>query len=166
MRQGFRGWWSGKLRRTWSFVRSRVTPAERAELATWLQPPELFLFVGMHPADRRHGLDVVRSLRAAGVTDRDVLLAGLVHDAGKGRTGLVPRVLHALSERYGRWIEGLAMSVPMLAESMIRLGRHAELSARLASAAGCPPRTVELIRWQSAPRDPVGELLLAADEAN
>jgi acetyl esterase/lipase len=159
-------WWTGKLRRTRTYLRPRIDPVERAGLTSWLNPPELFLFVQMHPADRRHGLDVVRSLRAAGVTDRDVLLAGLVHDAGKGRTSLVPRVLHALSERYGEWIARAAFSLPPLAESMVRLQRHPELSARLASAAGCSPRTVELIRWQAAPRDPEGELLRDADEAN
>ena len=37
----------------------------------------------------------------------------------------------------------------------------------LAAAAGCSPRTVELIRHQDAPRDAeCGELLRLADEAN
>ncbi len=48
-----------------------------------------------------------------------------------------------------------------------RLARHAELSAELAAAAGCSERTVELIRWQEAPRDPeFGRLLALADEAS
>ena len=50
---------------------------------------------------------------------------------------------------------------------MARLRDHAELSARLAEAAGCPARTVELIRHQDAPIDPeAGRLLRLADEAN
>ena len=37
----------------------------------------------------------------------------------------------------------------------------------MAEAAGCSPRTVELIRWQDAPRDPeAGERLRLADEAS
>jgi hypothetical protein len=48
-----------------------------------------------------------------------------------------------------------------------RLRTHADASARLAAAAGCSQRTVELIRWQEAPRDPeFGERLRLADEAN
>jgi hypothetical protein len=37
----------------------------------------------------------------------------------------------------------------------------------MAAAAGCSVRTVELIRWQDAPRDPdAGERLRLADEAS
>jgi hypothetical protein len=44
---------------------------------------------------------------------------------------------------------------------------HAETSADLAASAGCPARTVELIRHQDAPIDPVaGRALQLADEAN
>ena len=51
--------------------------------------------------------------------------------------------------------------------AMGRLLSHAETSARLAAAAGCSERTVELIRWQDEPRDPIaGERLRLADEAN
>ena len=58
----------------------------------------------MHVADRRHGLDVVASLRAEGVDRPDVLVAGLLHDAGKGDTGVWPRVAYTLGERYGTWV--------------------------------------------------------------
>jgi hypothetical protein len=48
-----------------------------------------------------------------------------------------------------------------------RLRDHPEASGRLAAAAGCSVRTVELIRHQDAPRDPeFGEMLRLADEAN
>jgi hypothetical protein len=51
--------------------------------------------------------------------------------------------------------------------SLDRLRDHAETSARLAEAAGCSPRTVDLIRWQDAPHDPeAGERLRLADEAS
>jgi hypothetical protein len=48
-----------------------------------------------------------------------------------------------------------------------RLREHPEASGRLAAAAGCSERTVELIRYQDAPRDAeFGEMLRLADEAN
>jgi hypothetical protein len=51
--------------------------------------------------------------------------------------------------------------------SLDRLHAHAETSARLAEAALCSPRTVELIRWQDDPQDPdAGERLRLADEAS
>ena len=125
------------------------------------------LFDSMHVADRRHGLDVVTTLRTDGVTDPDVLIAGLLHDAAKGDTGVLPRIAFSLGQRYGRWIWGSAAVVPGWRVAIGRLETHAEASAGLAEAAGCSLRTVALIRDQDAPRDPeFGELLRLADEAN
>lgn len=144
-----------------------MAPAERSELATWISPTQLALFESMHPADRRHGLDVVGSLRAAGVVSHDALLAGLLHDAGKGRTGVWPRVAYSLGDRYGHWIWRVASLLPGFGPALQRLRDHAEISAGLAATAGCPPRTVELIRNQEAAIDPeFGALLRLADEAN
>jgi len=121
----------------------------------------------MHVSDRRHGLDVVASLEAEGRPDHDLLVAGLLHDAGKGDTGLLPRVVYSLSTAYGGWIIGATAWLPGMSAAMVRLLSHAETSARLAAAAGCSERTVELIRWQDEPRDPIaGERLRLADEAN
>ena len=109
----------------------------------------------MHVADQRHGLDVVASLRADGVKDRDVLLAGLLHDAGKGDTGLWPRVAYSLGQAYGPWVWSVAGVWPgMGAVASDALRDHAERSAVLAVEARCSPRTVELIRHQDAPTRP------------
>ena len=159
-------WWAGKVRQTWSHVRARVRPAERAAIAAWTTPAQRALFDAMHVADRRHGLDVVARLRAGGVTEPDALLAGLLHDAGKGETGLLPRVAFSLGHAYGHWIWGLAGLLPGFRPALARLVEHADGSARLAAAAGCSNRTVELIRWQETPRDAeFGERLRLADEA-
>jgi hypothetical protein len=121
----------------------------------------------MHVADRRHGLDVMATLRADGVTDPDVLVAGLLHDAGKGDTGVGPRVAFSLGQRYGRWAWRAAGFVPGWGAALNSLETHAATSAELARAAGCAPRTVALIRDQDAPQDTeFGELLRLADEAN
>jgi hypothetical protein len=160
-------WWAGKVRQTWSHVRARVQPEERAALAGWTTPAQRALFDAMHVADQRHGLDVVGRLRRAGVEDRDVLLAGLLHDAGKGDAGLAVRVSFSLGQAYGHWIWRIAGLVPGFRPTLARLIEHADGSARLAAAAGCSPRTVELIRWQEAPRDAeYGEPLRLADEAS
>jgi hypothetical protein len=144
-----------------------VAPHERAALATWITPEQLALFDSMHVADRRHGLDVMASLREDGVAEPDVLLAGLLHDAGKGNTGVWPRVAYALASVHGSWILRLARLLPGFASALERLRTHADTSADLAAAAGCPARTVALIRFQDAPVDPeFGELLRLADDAN
>ena len=160
-------WWASRTRQFRAHLRASVTPEERAALVTWIAPAQLGLFDAMHVADRRHGLDVVRSLRGEGVTEPDLLVAGLLHDAGKGDTGIWPRVAYSLGDRYGAWIPRVAGVPPGLGAALERLRTHAETSAALAAAAGCSPRTVELIRNQDAPLDTeFGELLRLADEAN
>lgn len=149
-------------------VTGRVSPDERATIEGWLTPAQLGLFDRMHPADRRHGLDVVAALRAEGHAEPELLLAGLFHDASKGpTTRLVHRVTWSLGERYGPWVWRLARPLPTFDTALDRMASHAVDSALLARAAGCPARTAELIRHQARPRDPVlGEALRVADEAS
>ena len=167
MRAGSRAWWAAKVRQFGAHLRALVTDDERRAVATWTTPAELALFDSMHVADRRHGLDVVATLRADGVEEPEVLVAGLLHDAAKGDTGILPRVIHSLGQAWGGWIPRVARVLPGMGAKLDRLRTHAEVSARLAAAAGCSSRTVELIRWQEAPRDlEFGERLRLADEAN
>ena len=160
-------WWASKTRQFRSHLRARVSPREGDDLAAWLTPDQLALFDAMHIADRRHGLDVVATLRADGVTDPDALIAGLLHDAGKGDTGVWPRVAFSLGQRYGRQAWRVAGLLPGWRAAIDRLRTHAATSAELARTAGCSPRTIALIRYQDEPRDAeFGELLRLADEAN
>lgn len=167
MSAGSRSWWAARVRQFRAHVGARVREEELAGLTGWTTPAQQALFGSMHVADRRHGLDVVATLRADGVDDPEVLVAGLLHDAGKGDTGVIPRIIHALGQAYGHRIIRIAGLVPGMAASLERLRNHAEASAELAASVGCSRRTVELIRWQEAPRDPeFGERLRLADEAN
>jgi hypothetical protein len=144
-----------------------VSPQERAALAAWLRPAELELFDAMHVADRRHGLDVVAVLRRSGVTDRNVLTAGLLHDCAKGDTGALPRIAWSLGEAFGPWVHGIARRVPGWAPAMDRLRDHAGASADRVAWAGLPDYAVDLVRYQSEPRDAqYGALFHAADEAS
>jgi predicted HD phosphohydrolase len=121
----------------------------------------------MLTADRRHGLDVAASLRAAGATDADLLIAGLLHDCGKGRRlHLLHRVAWSLGQRYGAWVWRVSGALPTFGTALQQLRDHAERSAQLAEQAGCSPRTVELIRHQDEPTDEAGRLLHEADESN
>jgi hypothetical protein len=144
-----------------------VRPGERQALAAWLRPPELELFDSMHVADRRHGLDVVAVLRRSGVTDRDVLVAGLLHDCAKGDTGAGPRIAWSLGEVLGPGVVRVARLVPGWSPALDRLRDHAEASAVLVARAGLPAWAADLVRYQSEPRDAhYGVLLHFADEAS
>jgi hypothetical protein len=161
-------WWTGRIRQARRHVFARVDDDERDELRSWLSGPQLALFAAMHRADQRHGLDVVAHLRADGHEDRDLLLAGLLHDCGKGAdVGLAHRVGWALGERYGDGVTRAVVHLPGFRAAFLRLRHHADASAELARSAGCSPRTVELIRHQDDPIDPVaGQALRLADEAS
>jgi hypothetical protein len=167
MRPGSIAWWAGKIRQTRRYLLARVPAREREAVSAWLTAEQLALFDSMHVADRRHGLDVVAALRAAGERDPEVLLAGLLHDAGKGDTGLLPRVVHSLDQAHISIVGRTVGWLPGMSAARARLRDHAETSAQLAAAAGCSERTVELIRWQEDPRDPIaGERLRLADDAS
>ncbi len=161
-------WWAGKVRRFGRYFTGRIGASERANLAGWLSPHQLDLFESMHPADQRHGLDVVASLRADGHGQPELLLAGLLHDCGKGRALRVwHRVAWSLGERYGKRVEHAFQRVSTFRVAFATMRDHAARSAELAAAAGCSAATVELIRNQAEPTDPVlGRALLLADQAN
>jgi hypothetical protein len=162
-----RRWWGIKARQFWRHVFGRVSARERAELAAWLTPAQLALFDGMHRADRRHGLDVLSALRADGRHEPELLLAGLLHDCGKGRSaGLWHRVGWSLGERYGRPVRAAWAMLPGFAAAFAALDDHAERSAQLCLAAGCGGRVAELVRHQSEPTDGMGRALMLADEAS
>ena len=98
--------WASKVRQFRAHLGARVRPDERVALAAWLTPAQLALFDGMHVADRRHGLDVVATLRAGGSTDQELLVAGLLHDCAKGPgVGVLPRVAWSLGEAWGPWVD-------------------------------------------------------------
>jgi hypothetical protein len=162
------GWWAAKIRRFWLYFFGRVSRAERKSLESWLTPAQLSLFDSMHRADQRHGLDVVIALRADGQKDPDLLLAGLLHDCGKGRALHVwHRVGWSLSERYGPRVERMLLLLPGFRGGFAIIAAHAAKSAELAQEAGCSPVTADLIRHQAEPVDEVlGKALLLADQAN
>lgn len=159
-------WWRGKIRQSTRYLGARVALAERERLARDLLPAQLALFDGMHVADQRHGLDVMAALQGHDPDDRDLLLAGLFHDAAKGPSvNLVHRVSWSLGERYGSWVWSVGRLVPGVGAAHDRLRVHAEASAALAIDAGCSPRTAALIRAQAHPTDEAGRRLQLADEA-
>jgi hypothetical protein len=162
------GWWSTKVRQSRRHVFGRVSPTERAGLASWLDPSQLALFDSMHRADQRHGLDVVETLQNQGHDDQELLLAALLHDCSKGPATRLPhRVAWSLGERYGEGVLDVLAHLPGFAAAFERLRHHADDSARLALQAGASERTAELIRHQAEPVDRVAGLALkAADEAS
>jgi hypothetical protein len=151
-------------------LRARVG-ADEADLARRLLPAEAWpLFARMPVADRRHALDVVGRLMAAGRDDRDLLTAALLHDNAKGeRMRLWHRVAGVLLEALApRLLARLATSEPGAWRYPFHVYlHHADLSADAAAAAGCSPRAVAFIRGSAAEVDAsLAAAFKAADEAS
>ena len=135
---------------------ARRARAERARSGGWLTPAQLALFDGMHVADRRHGLDVVAALRAAGGDDDPSCCSRACSTtAPRARTsGVLPRVAWSLGERYGTVGRGASPGrCPGFGGALDRLRDHAERRRCWPWRPAARPATAELIRHQAAPVD-------------
>jgi hypothetical protein len=151
-------------------VRARVTPHEEAHARQLLSAEAWPLFAAMPVADRRHAVDVVQRLMAAGHDDPDLLAAALLHDAAKGyRMRLWHRVAGVLLEAAA---PGLLRRLGSAEPRSWRHGfylylHHADLSADAAAQVGCPDRVVAFIRGTvPEPDASLAAAFAAADEAS
>ena len=158
------------VRRFLRALTARIDPAERRVIADNLTPAQQQLFWAMMVQDQRHSLDVFYTLQRRGCQDRDVLVAALLHDVGKGYVRLWQRVVFVL----------LLVGAPGLfrrlakpngsgwRRAMAAIKEHGYRGAALAEKAGAPPAVVELIRNHQ--RDDSGDrravLLRTAEESS
>lgn len=117
----------------------REVPSIDATLRELLTPEQWNLVSRLAPADRAHLLRVHQAMIQKGVTDQNLLLAGLLHDVGKaddrGRVTLFHRtltvltgslsrsLLHRTARRNGGWIAHgmyLALHHPALGAELVR----------------------------------------------
>ncbi|MSQ41979.1 MAG: hypothetical protein EXR65_02955 [Dehalococcoidia bacterium] len=144
-------------------LRPRLTPGDAAEVRRLLSPSQLRLFLQMEPHDRRQAVDVMLWLQhhVDPAPASDLLVAGLLHDAGKGSLRRGDRVrfvlLHALSPRL---VKRLASERgPRWRRALWSLWHHARLGAELLAAAGTRPAVVDIVARHTLPLATV-----AADE--
>ncbi len=146
-----------RLWQFWQAVTSEPLPAvAREEMAQILNPAELALFERQGGAERQHSYLVMRSLKAAGHDNPDLLAAALLHDAGKTKVRsfwwdrplvvLSQALLPRLARKWSRG-DGMGWSRPFVVKE-----RHPEWGAAAAEACGSSPLTVTLIsRHQELP---------------
>jgi len=147
---------------------ARVSPAEDAAAADRLPGAAGVLYRAMPVADRRHGLDVLARLEAAGPADPDLLAAALLHDSAKGhRLRLWHRVVTVLLARMpGDGLRRLAVDDPRSWRYPFHVQlHHVELSAQAALGAGCSERTAAFIRGAAPEVDRALQAALTAADA-
>jgi len=135
------------------FVRALTAPLTDTglkELAQVLTAPQRELFERMSPADRRHANEALEALQRRGSVPHDLVVAVLLHDAGKAAAPqpLWSRVATVLLERFApRLLDRLSRSPsPGWRRTFAVQRQHAEIGAEWAAAAGCSALTVSLIR--------------------
>jgi hypothetical protein len=108
-------------------------------------------------------------LRAQRHDDRELLVAALLHDCGKGQIALWHRVAYVVLDAAAPgFLRGIAAQGdgPSWREALYRCVHHAELGAHRAEQAGSSPRVVALIRGEhDAESSEQLAALRAADDA-
>ena len=156
-----------RSRQLFGSVRPRVDEALRQLAFALLNDGQRQLFSSMTTRDQQHCLDVYNALCKGGHDDGDLLVAALLHDAGKGKIELWHRVAFVMLEATSpRLLDRVVRpgDGDNWREALYRCRNHPELGAELARKAGSSERVAGLIS-EHAPEDRQFAALKAADES-
>jgi hypothetical protein len=141
------------LYRTHQFWQALSAGPDTAELEAAqkvLTPPLMNLFSHQPAHEQMHSLRIFRGMLDYRETDQNLLIAGLLHDAGKSRYPLrlwerviVVLCTAAFPEHSKRWGQSEAWGWK---RAFVVAEQHASWGAEMAAQAGATPLTVALIR--------------------
>ncbi len=152
-----------RLRQFWQALFADPTP-DLAPARAILSPEQLDLFTRQQRSEQAHALVVLGRLQQRGGNQPDLLVAALLHDAGKLRYRLSPleralvvlvrALAPRLMARWGELREDAWEGVPAWRRAFVVALQHSQWGADLAKAAGTRPLAEKLIRWHHLPHPP------------
>lgn len=151
----------GKVRRLARSIREDAAHPDDQWAATFLNPGERLVYLGMDARDREHACRVTQHLlRDYPRSSPELIAAALLHDCGKSvrRYNVIERVLVGLIPTR------LSHILPPIGAIGVR-SAHPELGAELIARAGGRPRVAQLVvRHHVSVGDPEAALLHQYDE--
>jgi hypothetical protein len=140
-----------RTRQFWRMLRSSSAPVDLRGVQAFLGPQLTELFERMHPAEQEHSYRVYSTLLAQAESNPDLLMAALLHDAGKSRRplSLPERVIIVLASKIvpgqvERWGSGVSPARGLLG-AFQTAKQHPAWGAQMAAQAGASPLTCDLI---------------------
>ena len=131
--------------------RTSIASRDLERIASLLSENETQIFFSMQPRDRRHGVETMRHVdRLASehgmVATDELLIAALLHDAGKGVIRIEDRVIYVLLNNLAPdLLNRFAQAEGVRWRSALwRLCHHAELAASQFEQIGLSRRVIEL----------------------
>ncbi|HEX9090033.1 MAG TPA: hypothetical protein VF831_01010 [Anaerolineales bacterium] len=151
-----------RLRQFWRTLPVKSDPRELEQAKIRLNSAQWELFERLQTGEKRHALVMLQRLLAQGEDQPDLLVATLLHDAGKLRYPLNPveRAMIVLAEaavpaRVRDWgslpVDGFE-SLPRWRKAFVVAEHHASWGADLAHMAGASPLAETLIREHHHPQ--------------
>lgn len=146
-----------RSRQFWQMLRGSSASVDMAQVQYVLGPALTEVFLKMDSAEQAHSFQVYRALVDAGETNSDLLVAALLHDAGKSKSQLSmwERVLVVIVRKFSPGTvrkmgqdRSAAHSIPEngIRHAFVVAEQHPEWGAELAAEAGASPLACTLIR--------------------
>jgi putative nucleotidyltransferase with HDIG domain len=160
------GAWQYRVRQFSKALREGRDLVPRAVLDRHLHEDGIRLFRSMSGRDQVHSIRTAELVAQRAPDDEEMIVAALLHDAGKGRQTLWQRAIYVLALGVApSWLHSFARPGRDTLGALYRSLRHPILGAELAAAAGCSERVCSLIaRHHSIDHDENVRLLQRADD--
>lgn len=139
-----------RFRQFWSALTATPDSRTLSEINEILLPQLMALFLQLQPSEQEHSLQIYRKMHDAGWTDKDLLVAALLHDVGKIKYPLklwqrveIVVLKRIAPETVKAWGQSISSG---WRQPFVVAAQHPGWGAEMAEKAGASPLSVLLIK--------------------